>query len=137
MSLYLLDTCVLSELRKRDRMHPHLQSWFRKVPPNDLFLSVMTIGEIRRGIEEKRLRDLVQATHLENWMQRMLTVFRAHVLPVTISIADRWGALSVGQRLPEVDGLIASTALEHDLTLVSRNKADFKRSGVKLFNPFE
>ena len=136
MSLYLLDTCVLSELRKREKMNPKVQAWFVKVPANDLFLSVMTIGEIRRGIEEKRLHDFQQAVHLEKWMGRTLSLFRSHILPVTAVIADRWGKLCIGQALPEVDGLIAATALTHDLTLVTRNVQDFKRSGVKLQNPF-
>lgn len=137
MTLFLLDTCVLSELRKRERMAASVQTWFESVPANNLFLSVITIGEIRRGIEQKRLHDPVQADHLEQWMKRTLSLFLPHILPITALIADRWGSLSIRQKLPEGDGYIAATALIHNLTVVTRNTPDFARTGVKLLNPFE
>ena len=135
--LYLLDTCVVSEIRKKERMDSKVATWFFSVPSNNLFLSVLTIGEIRRGVEEKRLTDPVQADHLDRWMEKTKGIFLHHTLPIATSIADRWGRLCIGQRLPMVDGYIAATALEHDLTVVTRNTADFARSGCKLLNPWE
>lgn len=137
MKLQLLDTNVVSELKKRSKMHPKVRAWFQAAPANSLFLSVMTFGEIRNGIENKRLRDPRQAEALERWMQRLLVQFRGHIVPVTLHIADRWGRLCPGQRLPEMDALQAATALEHNLTVVTRNVVHFERSGVSILNPWE
>jgi predicted nucleic acid-binding protein len=133
---FLLDTNIVSELRKRERMNPGVLAWFEATYVHNLFLSVITIGEIRRGIEEKRPSDSVQAGHLDAWMERTLTLFQGHLLPITPVIADRWGRLCPNQPLSIEDGLIAATALEHDMLLVTRNTKDFKRTGVKLLNPF-
>ncbi len=135
--MFLVDTNVVSELRKLERMNPGVREWFDATPPNDMFLSVITVGEIRKGIEEKRLRDPAQAEALDRWMARMLTIFAGHTLPITEAIADRWGALCPGQPLPPADGLIAATALVHDLTLVTRNTGDFDRGGVRALNPWK
>ena len=135
--MFLVDTNVVSELRKLERMNPGVREWFDGTVPNDMFLSVITVGEIRKGIEEKRLSDPAQAEALERWMARTLTIFANHTLPVTRDIADRWGALCPGQPLPPSDGLLAATALVHDLTMVTRNTKDFERSGVRLLNPWK
>ena len=133
---YLIDTNVLSELRRRE---PNAQvvTWMQARPRQSLYLSVLSLGEIRKGIEEKRLRDPAQAEALDRWMARMLTIFAGHTLPITEAIADRWGALCPGQPLPPADGLIAATALVHDLTLVTRNTGDFDRGGVRALNPWK
>lgn len=134
--LYLLDTNVISELRKRERMNESVKAWSGTLRPNNLFLSVMTIGEIRKAIEEKRNRDSAQAIALEAWMERTIRDFGRHILPVTLPIANRWGTLCITQRLPDANAYLAATALEHDLTLATRNTTDFACSGVKLVNPW-
>ena len=118
-------------------MNPGVREWFAATLPNDMFLSVITVGEIRKGIEEKRLRDPVQAEVMDVWMARTLTIFAGHMLPVSASIANRWAALCPGQPLSPSDGLIAATALEHDLTVVTRNVRHFERSGVAVLNPWK
>jgi hypothetical protein len=134
--MFVLDTNAVSELRKLERMNRGVREWFGATSPNDLFLSVITVGEIRKGVEEKRLSDPAQAEVLDRWMARTLTLFAAHMLPVTKDIADRWGALCPGQPLSPADGLIAATALMHGMTVVTRNVADFKRSGAQVLNPW-
>lgn len=102
-----------------------LREWYEATGPNEMFLSVITIGEIRRGIEQKRINDPLQADALEAWMERTMRVFARHIRPVTKQIAERWGRITPHQPLPAADGLIAATALEDGLTLVMRNVVDF------------
>ena len=132
---YLLDTCVLSELRKKNA-HPAVLGWMQTIRPADVFLSVLTLGEIRRGIERQRLKNPTAAIHLENWLLGLETHYADRLLPITAAIADRWGRLSLHQPLPVADGLLAATGLEHHLTLVTRNTPDFDRSGIPLINPW-
>jgi len=112
-------------------------AWMEGVQPDEAFLSVLTLGEIRRGIELRRNKDAVAARSLERWLRGLETHYADRILPVTPAIADRWGRLSPDQPLPVTDGLIAATALEHKLTVVTRNTSDFKRSGVGVYDPFE
>lgn len=132
---YLIDTCILSELRK-PRPQAGVVDWMASIQPDEAFLSVLTLGEIRRGIELRRAKDAVAARSLERWLRGLETHYSDRILPVTPAIADRWGRLSPDQPLPVTDGLIAATALEHKLTVVTRNTADFKRSGTIVFDPF-
>ncbi len=132
---YLLDTCVISELRK-PHCQPCVLSWFSGVQPSEVYLSVLTLGEIHRGIESHRLKDARAAGALERWLESLELHYADRLLPVSSAIADRWGRLCLQQPLPSVDGLIAATALEHRLTLVTRNTGDFERSGVNVLNPF-
>ena len=132
---YLIDTCVLSELRKRT-CDPGLRRWMSTVRPTDAYLSVLTLGEIRRGIERQRLKDPVAAGRLEQWLLGLETHYADSLLPITAAIADRWGRITPNQPLPVTDGLLAATAIEHKLTIVTRNTRDFDRSGVQLMNPF-
>ena len=133
---YLLDTCVLSELRK-PKAHPRVIAWLGKLQPEEAFLSVMTLGEFRRGIEMRRAKDQVAARSLERWLLGLEAHYADRILPITAAIADRWGRLSPNQPLPLTDGLIAATALEHKLTVVTRDTDGFERSGVSLLDPFE
>ncbi len=137
MIQYLLDTNILSELRKKSRADSGVIKWFEGVENDALFTSVLVIGEIRRGIELVRKSDSKQAKALEKWLNGLMSHFRERVLPIDDRVADRWGKLCIDQKLPDVDGLLAATALVHNLTLVTRNTADFKRSPVKLLNPFQ
>lgn len=132
---YLIDTCVLSELRK-PRCNPGVVAWMDSVRTEDTFLSVLTLGEIRRGIERQRLKDLIVAARLEAWLVGLETHYADRLLPIDAAIADRWGRLSINQPLPVADGLIAATGLRYGLTIVTRNTSDFERSGVQLFDPF-
>jgi toxin FitB len=133
---YLVDTNILSERKKGAKANPGVRDWFLQIEGNRLYLSVLTLGEIRQGIEQIRRRDLIAAQSLQQWLHQIETDAGPRVLPVTRLIADRWGQLNVPDKLPIIDGLLAATALVHDLVLVTRNVRDVERSGVKLLNPF-
>lgn len=100
-------------------------------------MSVITIGEIRRGIEDVRRTDLQQALAIEQWLAEQLVMFSANLLTVTLGIADRWGRLVSQTQLPAQDLLLAATALEYDLTVITRNVADFESSGARIYNPWK
>lgn len=133
---FLIDTNILSELQKGSRCDASVQRWYAATDGDELFLSVLVIGEIRLGIERLRRRDAVQSVRLEQKLLSVETLMAGHILPVTQAIAERWGRLNAPDPLPVIDGLLAATALEHDLTLVTRNVRDVERSGVYLLNPF-
>jgi len=134
---FLLDTNVLSELRKRERCNAFVRRWFSTVGNEDLYLSVLVVGEIRRGIELLRRRDTRGATALDRWVQELEHHYEDRILPVTLEICRLWGGLSVNRPLAPIDGLLAATALHHGLTLVTRNVEDVERSGVDILDPFE
>src|SRR5688500_5474516 len=125
---YLLDTCVISELRK-PRCDAAVQSWISRIEPDEVYLSVLTVGEVRRGIELHRTKDPKGSGSLERWLAGLEAYYGERILPITSAISDRWGRLSLHQPLPVTDGLIAATALEHKLVVVTRNIGDFQRSG--------
>lgn len=133
---YLIDTNIISELQKGQRTDENVQAWFDNVAENELFLSVLVIGEIRLGIERLRRRDLPQALRLEQRLLALQAKMAGRILPITETIANRWGKINSGDPLPIIDSLLAATALEHDLILVTRNVRDVERSGVRLLNPF-
>lgn len=133
---FLIDTNVLSELRKKERANPGVRQWYASVQGESLYLSTLTLGEIRNGIERLRRRDPEASAHLEVWLLKVETDMADRILPVTSAIADRWGRLGVPDPLPVVDALMAATALVHELILVTRNVADVERTGVRLINPF-
>lgn len=134
---FLVDTNVLSELRRTKLANERVLKWFKDVDNSTLFISVLALGEIRFGVEKVRLKDPVKATVIEAWLFKTRRVFASRILPVTDDIADRWGRVQREFQLPQTDGLIAATAIEHGLTIVTRNVKDFKRSGVPILNPFE
>jgi predicted nucleic acid-binding protein len=136
MSGYLLDTNVVSELRKGRRTNPHVLAWFQSLDTDDLFLSVLALGEIRSGIERIRSSDPAQARALDDWLKGLEETYADRVLPVTPAIADQWGRLSAITPMSVVDCLMAATALENNLTLATRNVQDVARTGVKVLNPF-
>jgi toxin FitB len=134
---FLLDTNILSELRRGRLANPSVQAWYSKVDNSDLFISVLVIGEIRRGIELKRPANPAFAVKLERWLKWIQEDFQNNILPVTQEIAEVWGTLSPTRPLAEPDGLIAATALHHNLILVTRNVRDVRRSGVTILNPWD
>lgn len=134
---YLVDTNVLSELRRR-QPDPGVVAWMQQRPRQSLYLSVLTLGEIRKGIEQ--LQDNQRRQPLIDWLEVELPhYFVGRLLHVDALTADRWGYLmaSAGRPLPAIDGLLAATALQHQLTLVTRNRRDFEGLGVPLINPWD
>jgi toxin FitB len=134
---YLLDTNVVSELRKSapDR---NVVDWARRNAQAAIYISPLVIGEIRHGIEKVRDRDPRQADSLEAWLDHLEVAYRDRVLPVTVAVADEWGQLNaMSPPPPAIDGLMAATAKVHHLTLVTRNVADVADTGVPLINPFD
>lgn len=136
MVRYLLDTNVLSELRKGARADSGVRSWFEGSVEGELFTSVLVFGELRRGVESVRRRDPTGAVALEQWLMRMAETFGDRVVSIDARVADRWGSLNVPGPLPTVDGLLAATALVHEMILVTRNVRDVARTGVEVVNPF-
>ncbi len=132
---WLVDTNILSELRKGDRTDPGIRAWFAEAREEELFTSVLVLGEVRRGIESIRRRDEPSALALEQWLTRLTMSFAERVLPIDAQVADRWGALNVPDPVPTVDGLLAASALVHDLVLVTRNVRDVAGTGVQLLDP--
>ena len=134
---YLIDTNVLSELRKRERAHPLVVDWFRSRKPQEVFLSVLTLGELRRGVERIHRRDPKTARIIGTWVDRILDRFQDRILDVDQAVAEQWGRLGIPNSLPDVDGLIAATALVHDLVVVTRNVKHIAPTGVRHMNPFK
>jgi predicted nucleic acid-binding protein len=132
---FLLDINAISEIRRgRDQ---HVQAWASAVSAGDLYLSVLTIGEIRKGIERLRARDLLQAQTFATWLAELEHRFAQRILNIDARIAQEWGRLNALTPHNTVDSLIAATALVHGLTVVTRNTADFQGCEVALLNPWE
>ena len=137
--MYLIDTNVISEARKGHRAHAGVQAFFQLVKEQQtpVYLSVISIGELRRGIEKIRQRgDDQQAVVLEKWMKKVLTHYKDYLLDFDDEAAQVWGQLRVPHPEHALDKQIAATALVYDLTVVTRNTEDFISCSVKLYNPF-
>jgi predicted nucleic acid-binding protein len=134
--MYLIDTVVLSELRKIQR-DPGVVAWFEQQRTTDLFVSVISIGEIERGITRQHTSDPGFAAALAAWLDRVLVLYGEQILPFDLKTARRWGRLSAGMGNDSTDLMIAGTALEHGLTVVTRNVSDFEPTGVPVLNPFK
>jgi len=138
--MYLIDTNVISELRKKQKANPGVRAFFKKAVEDDspLFLSVVTLGELRRGVELVRYRgDLPQALQLEQWLDGLLDGYQDYILGINHDIAQLWGKLRVPYPENAIDKQIAATALIYDLTVVTRNQRDFVKTGVRVLNPFK
>lgn len=133
--MYLLDTNVVSALRRPDR-HPAPTAWLADQRPSDLYMSVVTIAEIERGIARQISQDLTFARELAAWLERTLAGFADRLLGIDVPTARRWGRLSASLGHNDADLLIAATALEHGLTVVTRNVRHFEPTGVPVLNPF-
>lgn len=134
---YLLDTNLISELRKGERADANVAAWFAGIAEEEIFLSVLTIGEIRRGIESVRRRDPDSAAALDRWLNLLIEAHSDRIVPIDHPIAEEWGRMDVPDPLPVVDGLLAATARVLGLTLVTRNVADVNGTGVELLDPFK
>jgi predicted nucleic acid-binding protein len=138
MAAFLLDTNVVSEPRKT-KPHPHVLAWLRRqsAAGAEMYLSAMAVGEIRKGIELVRPRAPRQADDLERWLGDLLATYADRILPVTVAVAQEWGRMRAGARLPDIDGIMAATASVHRMTLATRNVADVAVTGVATVNPFD
>ena len=134
--MYLVDTDVLSALRRQER-NPTVADWYRKQDASDLYVSVITVGELQRGISRAVIVDAVFAEILAGWLRTVLVRFANRILDVDLAVANRWGHLgaAIGNRNPDL--LIAATALEHNLAVVTRNVRHFEPTGVRIINPFD
>ncbi len=138
--MYLIDTNVLSEIRKKKSTNTGVVKFFKDAIKNDdrLYLSVITLGELRRGVELIKHRgDTKQANLLEKWLNVILSEYKNNVLDIDEDVAQLWGKLRSPHHEHALDKQIAATALIHGLTVVTRNEKDFIRTGVKVLNPFE
>jgi toxin FitB len=133
---FLVDTNVVSELRKGARANPRVAAWFADLAEEEVYLSVLTVGEIRNGIERIRRRDRRAATALDRWLRTLVRDYEDRLLPVDRAVAEQWGRLNVPDRLPVINGLLAATAAVHGLVLATRNVKDLERTGVPLLDPF-
>jgi toxin FitB len=133
---FLLDTNVVSELRKGEKADRAVLQWMSLADDADLFLSVLVVGEIRKGVERVRRRDRVAAQALETWLRQITTDYSERVLPITAEIAETWGRFNVPDPLPVIDSLLAATAHVHGMTVATRNVDDIARTGVPVVNPF-
>ena len=133
---FLLDTNVISEIRKQNRAHPNVTRWVTATPVKEIGTSVVVLAEIRRGIELKRRNDIRQAESLDRWFAQMRMRLGDRILTIDEPIAETWAMMSVPDPLPFIDGLLAATAKVHGLTLVTRNVGDVARTGVSIVDPF-
>jgi len=133
---YLLDSNIVSELRKRERADAGVRQWLAGVDDAELFLSVLTVGELRRGIESIHRRDRARALALNRWFHALVTEYEERILLVDQKVAEEWGRMNAVATLPAIDSLLAATAHVHGLTLVTRNTKDVTRTGVPYLNPF-
>ena len=135
--MYLIDTNIISEVCKGRRCDPRVALWYQQVRDDDLFLSVLVVGEISQRIERLRPRNARRAHALEQWLEEVQESFGDRVLPVDRKVAQNWGRFAARGTFPVVDALLAATAEAHGLTLVTRNIKDIERTGVRCLNPFQ
>jgi predicted nucleic acid-binding protein len=133
----LLDTNVLSELRKGRGCDARVRQWASSVDQSELHTSVLVLGELKRGIERVRSKDPRFATELELWLSRVVARMGNRILPVGQGIVLTWGRIAAARTVAPIDGLLAATALTHGLTMVTRNVKDIAALGVSYLNPFD
>ena len=133
---YLIDASVISEVRKGARCNPHVAGWYETIDDASIYLSVLVLGEIRRGIERSRVNDPARARALESWLVAIAKSFTDRILPVDQTVADEWGRMSAKRSVSTVDALLAATAKVHQMTLVTRNISDVADLGAEILDPF-
>jgi len=133
---YLLDTNIISEVRKGPRCNSKVSAWYDLIDDAEIYLSVLVLGEIRKGLERVRRKNPAQARALEGWLAAIGTSFAERILPIDQAIADEWGRMSAKRPVSTIDALLAATAKVSDMTLVTRNTVDVADLGAKVLNPF-
>jgi predicted nucleic acid-binding protein len=133
--MYLLDTMVLSELRKKEQ-HPGIAAWLSGRSDHELFISVVSIGEISKGIAKQEKRGTELADLLRLWLEKLIFVYSDRILPVDIQTAKKWGELSLQSGNAGADMLLAATAIENNLCIVTRNEKHYNMTGAKIINPW-
>lgn len=134
---YLLDTNIISEIRKGPRCNATVAAWYNSIDDADIFLSVLIIGEIRKGLERVRHSDPNRARSLERWLTMVERSFADRILPIDQAIANEWGRMTATRAVSTVDALLAATAVVNGMTLVTRNFKDVANLGAKVLNPFD
>jgi hypothetical protein len=137
--MYLVDTNVISEARKKSKANTGVRAFFKQAIEDEtwIFISVVTVGELRRGVESIRYRgDVRQANQLEKWLENLMAEYQDHILDINQDIAQLWGRLRAPHPENALDKQIAATALIYELTVVTRNYKDFVKTGVRVLNPF-
>ena len=133
---YLLDTNIISEVRKGPRCNSKVSAWYDLIDDAEIYLSVLVLGEIRKGLERVRRKNPAQARALEGWLAAIGTSFAERILPIDQAIADEWGRMSAKRPVSTIDALLAATAKVSDMTLVTRNSVDVADLGAEVLNPF-
>jgi toxin FitB len=136
MSGYLVDTNVVSEVRKGARCNPGVRAWYDSVPTEQLLITAITFGELLRGIHLVRRNDPQQATVLDAWYRQLKVLFANKVIAVDLTVMERWAEISAARTIAPLDGIIAATAITKDLIVVTRNISDFTPTGAQVLNPF-
>jgi len=134
---YLIDTNVISEIRKGSRCDPVVADWWEGIAEDQLYFSVLVIGEIRKGVELARARDPQKAAVLERWLGEVTGAFGDRILSVSTDVAEEWGRMNAIRPVPVIDALLAATAKVNGLTLATRNEADVAGLGAEVLNPFK
>lgn len=134
---YLIDTNVISELRKGGHCNPAVSQWYAGISETSLYLSTLVLGEVRKGIESLRLRDPKQSEALEQWLSAVKDAFVGRILPVDDEVSEMWGRLNAVRTLPLADSLLAATAKVHGMTLVTRDVKALAGLGLDLLDPFK
>ena len=134
---YLIDTNVISEVRKGDLCDRNVAHWYGTIDDSSIYLSVLVLGEIRKGIERARPKDPNRARVLENWLDSVTTSFADRIISIDSAVADEWGRISATRAVSAIDALLAATAMVHGMTLVTRNVSDVAGLGARILNPFD
>ncbi len=134
---FLIDTNIISEVRKGARCDVHVAAWYASINDTDLYLSVLVLGEIRKGVELARVHDPEKAQVLDAWLGLVRTAFGERILPIDHAVGEEWGRMASQRPLPVIDGLLAATAKIHRMTLATRNEAHVAGLGAKVLNPFK
>jgi predicted nucleic acid-binding protein len=134
---FLIDTNIISELHKHGRCDRNVAAWYASIDDGDLYLSVLVMGEIRKGIALAERRDRAKAAALESWLSEVDAAFGERILPIDRAVTEAWGRMSGERPIPVIDGLLAATAKVHRMTLVTRNDDDVAGLGAKVLNPFK